>query len=134
MVGDADKALAEACRQMNAAVTEYTAAPVYFSAEKERGGHEWVVEFEKEPSELERFNQVLDESLQRINSDYEAKRYKGMALDRLLLNAVPKGTFIRWMRARGKFGNQNKVPRLANHRQFVEELIRFASEDERAAF
>jgi len=133
MVGDADKALADACRQMNAAVTEYTAAPVYFSAEKERGGHEWVVEFDKEPSDLERFNQVLDESLQRINSDYEAKRYKGMALDRLLLNAVPKGTFIRWMRARGKFGNQNKVPRLANHRQFVEELIRFASEGERAA-
>jgi len=134
MVGDADKALAETCRQLNAAVTEYTAAPVYFSAEKKRGGHEWVVEFDKEPADLERFNQVLDESLQRINSDYEAKRYKGMALDRLLVNAVPKGTFIRWMRARGKFGNQNKVPRLANHRQFVEELMRFASEGERAAF
>ncbi|MBC7777366.1 MAG: GH3 auxin-responsive promoter family protein [Phycisphaerae bacterium] len=133
MVGDADKALAETCRQLNAAVTEYTAAPIYFSAEKKRGGHEWVVEFEKEPADLERFNQVLDESLQRINSDYEAKRYKGMALDRLLLKPVPKGTFIRWMRARGKFGNQNKVPRLANHRQFVEELIRFAAEDGLAA-
>ncbi|MFN0215187.1 MAG: GH3 auxin-responsive promoter family protein [Saprospiraceae bacterium] len=129
MVGDTDKALAEACRQMDATVTEYTAAPVYFSADKKRGGHEWVVEFEKEPADLERFNQVLDESLQRTNSDYEAKRYKGMALDRLLLKPVPKGTFIRWMRARGKFGNQNKVPRLANHRQFVEEVIRFASGD-----
>ena len=134
MVGDADKALADACRQTNAAVTEYTAAPIYFSAEKKRGGHEWVLEFEKEPADLERFNQVLDESLQRINSDYEAKRYKGMALDRLLINPVPKGTFIRWMRARGKFGNQNKVPRLANHRQYVEELIRFAADGERATF
>lgn len=132
MVGDADKALAEACRQLNASVTEYTAAPVYFSAEKSRGGHEWVVEFEKEPADLERFNQVLDESLQKINSDYEAKRYKGLALDRLRINPVPKGTFIRWMRARGKFGNQNKVPRLANHRQFVEELIRFAADDKPA--
>lgn len=132
MVGDADKALAEACRQLNASVTEYTAAPVYFSAEQNRGGHEWVVEFEREPEDLKRFNQVLDESLQRINSDYEAKRYKSLALDQLRLNHVPKGTFIRWMRARGKFGNQNKVPRLANHRQYVEEIMRFAAEGERA--
>jgi hypothetical protein len=132
MVGDADKALAEACRQLNASVTEYTAAPVYFTAEKSRGGHEWVVEFEKEPANLEQFNQVLDESLQKINSDYEAKRYKGMALDQLKINPVPKGTFIRWMRARGKFGNQNKVPRLANHRQYVEEIIRFAAEEKPA--
>ena len=132
MVGDADKALAEACRQLNASVTEYTAAPVYFTAEKNRGGHEWVVEFEKEPADLEQFNQVLDESLQRINSDYEAKRYKGIALDQLKINPVPKGTFIRWMRARGKFGNQNKVPRLANHRQYVEEIIRFAAEEKLA--
>jgi len=129
MVGDADKALAETCRQMNAAVTEYTAGPVYFSGEKGRGGHEWVIEFEKPPADLERFNQVLDESLQRINSDYEAKRYNGIALQRLRLNPVPKGTFVGWMRARGKFGNQNKVPRLANHRQFVDDLIRFVSEN-----
>ncbi len=134
MVGDADKALAETCRQLNASVTEYTAAPVFFSAGKSRGGHEWVVEFEKEPADLERFNQVLDESLQKINSDYEAKRYKGMALDRLRINPVPRGTFIRWMRARGKFGNQHKVPRLANHRQYVEEVIRFAAEDKPAAY
>lgn len=134
MVGDADKALAEACRQLNVRVMEYTAAPIYFSAEKKRGGHEWVVEFEKEPDDLERFNQVLDETLQRINSDYEAKRYKSMALERLLLKTVPRGTFLRWMRARGKFGNQHKVPRLANHRQFVEELMRFASEGEYTSF
>lgn len=134
MVGDADKALAEACRQLDAAVTEYTAAPVYLSAGKKRGGHQWIVEFEKEPADLELFNQILDESLQRINSDYEAKRYKGIALDRLMVNSVPKGTFIRWMRARGKFGNQNKVPRLANHRKFVEELMLFAAEGERADF
>lgn len=125
MVGDTDKALAETCRQLDAVVSEYTAAPVYFGRGKNKGGHEWIIEFEKEPSDLERFNQVLDENLQRINSDYEAKRYKNMALDRLRLHPVPKGTFHRWMRARGKFGNQNKVPRLANHRQYVEEVVQF---------
>ncbi|HND88725.1 MAG TPA: GH3 auxin-responsive promoter family protein, partial [Saprospiraceae bacterium] len=70
----------------------------------------------------------LDETLQRINSDYEAKRFKSMALQRLLLRTVPKGTFHRWMRARGKFGNQNKVPRLANHRRFVEEVMQHVNE------
>ncbi|MEY3195083.1 MAG: hypothetical protein RIQ78_1180 [Bacteroidota bacterium] len=128
MVGDTDRALADACRQMNAAVSEYTAAPVFFSRENKKGGHEWVVEFDKEPADLELFRRVLDESLQRINSDYEAKRYKGMALERLSLQPVPRGTFLRWMRARGKFGNQNKVPRLANHRRFVEEVMLYKFE------
>lgn len=128
MVGDTDKALADACRQMNAVVSEYTAAPVYFQGEHGRGGHEWVIEFDQAPADLEKFREVLDQSLQRINSDYEAKRYKGMALDPLSLHAVPRGTFLRWMRARGKFGNQNKVPRLANHRRFVEEVVRYQFE------
>ena len=128
MVGDTDKALAEACRQMNAVVSEYTAAPVYFAGEQGKGGHEWVVEFEKEPPDLERFNDLLDQTLQRINSDYEAKRFKGMALQRLHLHIVPRGTFLRWMRARGKVGSQSKVPRLANHRNFVEEIMRFVGE------
>ncbi|MCC6412809.1 MAG: GH3 auxin-responsive promoter family protein [Saprospiraceae bacterium] len=128
MVGDTDKALAETCLKMNAVVVEYTAAPVYFAGEKGKGGHEWIVEFEKEPADMAQFNKLLDEALQRINSDYEAKRFKGMALECLLLKAVPKGTFMRWMRARGKFGNQNKVPRLANHRQFVEEVLQLAKE------
>jgi hypothetical protein len=128
MVGDTDKALAETCRQLDAVVSEYTAAPVYFQGERSKGGHEWIVEFEKEPASLEQFNQVLDETLQRINSDYEAKRFKGLALDRLRLRPVSKGTFHRWMRSRGKFGNQNKVPRLANHRRFVDEIMKFAEE------
>jgi uncharacterized protein (DUF1697 family) len=125
MVGDADKALADACRQTNAIVSEYTAAPVFFSKDQNKGGHEWVVEFDREPADLEQFGKVLDESLQRINSDYEAKRYKSMALERLSVQLVPRGTFLRWMRARGKFGNQHKVPRLANHRRFVEEVLQY---------
>lgn len=126
MVGDTDKALAETCRQTDALVSEYTAAPVYFSGGRSKGGHEWVVEFEKAPADLNRFNHLLDETLQRINSDYEAKRYHGMALECLRLHPVPPGTFQRWMKARGKFGSQSKVPRLANHRQFVEEVLRYA--------
>jgi len=128
MIGDTEKALAETCRQTNAVVAEYTAAPVYFAGGDGKGGHEWIVEFEKEPADLEHFNLLLDESLQRVNSDYEAKRYKSMALDRLQIRQVPRGTFMRWMKARGKFGNQSKVPRLANHRQYVEELLQFANE------
>jgi hypothetical protein len=129
MVGDTDKALAETCRQTDAVVAEYTAAPLYFGGNSNgRGGHEWIVEFEKEPADMEVFNQMLDETLQRINSDYEAKRFKGMALERLKLQQVPKGTFMRWMRARGKFGNQHKVPRLANHRRFVDEIMQYTQE------
>lgn len=123
MVGDTDKAVAETCRQLNAVVAEYTAAPIYFGDGQKKGGHEWVIEFEKPPADLALFNRILDETLQRINSDYEAKRFKSMALEQLQLRAVPKGTFLAWMRARGKFGNQNKVPRLANHRRFVEEIL-----------
>jgi GH3 auxin-responsive promoter len=128
MVSDTDKALAEACRQTNASVAEYTAAPVYFSGAKGRGGHEWVVEFDKDPADMRQFNRILDESLQRINSDYEAKRFKDLALTQLHLKVVPRGTFLRWMKARGKFGNQNKVPRLSNNRDFVEELLRYSGE------
>ncbi len=127
MVGDTDKALAEACRQTGALVAEYTAAPIYFANERSRGGHEWVIEFEKAPNDLMRFNQLLDESLQRINSDYEAKRFRNLALECLRLHPVPRGTFVRWMKARGKFGGQHKVPRLANHRQYVEELLQYAA-------
>ncbi len=127
MVGDTDKAVAEVCQKTGARVAEYTAAPIYFANEKGRGGHEWVIEFEKDPSDLRQFNLLLDETLQRINSDYEAKRFRNLALECLRLHSVPRGTFHRWMKARGKLGGQNKVPRLANHRQYVEELLRYAS-------
>jgi hypothetical protein len=123
MVGDAEKALADACRQYDAVVTDYTAGPVYFPNSRGRGGHEWVVEFGQKPVNVELFARVLDESLQRINSDYEAKRYKNLALAPLRLHAVPPGTFHRWMKSKGKFGVQNKVPRLANNRQYLDELL-----------
>ena len=122
MVANTDKALAETCQMFDALVSDYTVAPIYFDRHG-KGGHEWLVEFEKEPDDLEAFNFMLDTNLQRINSDYEAKRYKGMAMNRLRLRLVPRGVFHSWLKSKGKFGGQSKVPRLANHRKYVDEIL-----------
>ncbi len=124
MVSNTDKALEEACHEMNAIVAEYTVAPVYFKGSG-KGGHEWLIEFEKAPQDLDAFNILLDSKLQRINSDYEAKRYKNMALEQLRLRALPRGTFLNWLRSKGRYGNQSKVPRLSNNRQYIDEIITF---------
>ena len=127
MVENTDRALAQACEQTGARVSEYTVAPVYFQ-EGRRGGHEWLIEFEALPPDLETFADLLDKALQNINSDYEAKRFKDIALRRLQLHALPRGTFAGWMRSRGKFGGQHKVPRLANHREYVQDILGFSGE------
>ncbi|MCB9289135.1 MAG: GH3 auxin-responsive promoter family protein [Lewinellaceae bacterium] len=124
MVENTDQALALACQQTGAIVAEYTVAPIYFKGSG-KGGHEWLVEFEKEPPNLKDFIRRLDKNLQLVNSDYEAKRSKDIALEELCLHPLPRGTFHSWMRARGKFGGQHKVPRLANHRKYVEEILDF---------
>lgn len=123
MVSNTDQALALTCGETGSKVADYTVAPIYFSDEG-KGGHEWIVEFEEAPEDIERFTELLDHHLQRLNSDYEAKRYHSMAMQRLTLHHAGPGTFLRWMKSRGKLGGQNKVPRLANHRRFVEELLR----------
>ena len=106
-------------------VEEYTAAPIFFESAQGKGGHEWIVEFSKEPSSYEEFADLLDKNIQKINSDYEAKRYKNMALERLKMNVVPKGAFLNWMSSRGKSGGQNKVPRLSNERKHLEAMLDF---------
>lgn len=127
MVSNTDKALSEACQEMNAIVSEYTVAPIYFQGSG-KGGHEWLIEFEESPNDIKAFNQLLDNKLQKINSDYEAKRYKDMALEQLRLRPLPKGTFLNWMRSKGKYGNQSKVPRLSNSRQYIDEILNFMAE------
>ncbi len=127
MVENTDNALAATCRELDAIATEYTVAPVYFS-NSGKGGHEWLIEFEKFPADLELFTNLLDKNLQKFNSDYEAKRYRSMALERLHLRPVPIGTFRNWLRSKGKLGGQNKVPRLANNRQHVEAILEFLGE------
>ena len=121
---NAEKALEAACLGTGASILEYTAGPV-FMGESSRGSHEWLIEFEKEPDDLEKFTRILDETLKSVNSDYEAKRYKDINLVMPLVRSVPRGTFTRWLRSKNKLGGQNKVPRLSNTREFIEELYGF---------
>ena len=122
IVDNAEKGLAEACRQTGAEVLEYTAAPVFMDANG-KCRHQWVVEFSREPDSLEHFATVLDESLQQINSDYEAKRYKDITLQRLELIEGRPGIFNDWLKQKGKLGGQHKVPRLCNNRDIIEQVI-----------
>ncbi|HWI93697.1 MAG TPA: GH3 auxin-responsive promoter family protein [Flavisolibacter sp.] len=126
IVDNSDKAIAVASEKTNAIVNDYTAAPVYFS-ESDNGAHEWLIEFEKEPSDLNQFIHELDAALKSINSDYEAKRHKDIALRIPLIKAVPKNTFSNWLNSKGKLGGQHKVPRLSNDRKFLNEIIAFIS-------
>lgn len=127
IIDNAEKALTEACAVTGAEITEYTAAPVFFQG-KEKGAHEWLIEFEKEPSDFNRFVEVLDKSLQSVNSDYEAKRAKNMALTIPVVKKVPNGTFYNWMKSKGKLGGQHKVPRLSNDRKYVDDVLQFINE------
>ncbi len=122
IVDNSDKAIASACRETGAVVNDYTAAPVYFS-DSGNGAHEWLVEFEKEPDDLDRFTRELDRTLQSINSDYEAKRHKSIALRLPLVHRLDKGVFAEWLHNRGKLGGQHKVPRLSNERTYLEEIL-----------
>jgi hypothetical protein len=92
------------------------------------GGHEWIIEFEKEPDHIGYFTEVLDNALKTLNSDYEAKRYKNMTLAAPVVHVAEQGTFYNWMKQRGKLGGQNKVPRLANDRQYLEGLLNLHKE------
>lgn len=121
IVDNTDKAVALASEKSGAIVNDYTAAPVYFS-DSSNGAHEWLIEFEKEPDDLDQFTTLLDNALKQINSDYEAKRYKDIALRKPLLRILKKGIFNQWLKDKGKLGGQHKVPRLSNDRKFIEEI------------
>ena len=123
-VENADKALALTCRQTGASVLEYTVAPIFLEGSR-KGGHEWLVEFDHPPADPALFARRLDENLQHINSDYEAKRFRDMALRQLRLHPVPSGTFYQWLKMKGKYGGQHKVPHLSNERKYVEEILAF---------
>ena len=121
IIDNAEKALAEACQATQAVITEYTASPVYLT-DKTNGAHEWLIEFDREPASLDIFIENLDNSLKKINSDYEAKRSTGMVLGKPKVISLPEGTFYNWLKAKGKLGGQNKVPRLCNNRQYSDEI------------
>lgn len=122
IIENADSAIKAASDATGARISDYTAGPVFMS-EHSQGGHEWIIEFDREPDSLQHFVEVLDESLKSLNTDYEAKRHKDMALAAPLVHAAPMGTFHRWLKSKDKLGGQHKVPRLANERTYLEELL-----------
>jgi hypothetical protein len=122
VIENAEKAIAYACMVSNSKVRDYTAAPIFLD-DKNEAGHEWLIEFEKEPENIQIFAEALDHKLKEINSDYEAKRYKDIALKSPKIKSMPINTFYNWMKQKGKLGGQNKVPRLSNDRKIVDDIL-----------
>ena len=122
IVDNAERALEEACRQTEAVVSDYTVAPIHLTS-REKGAHEWLIEFSRKPLSFDQFLKSLDASLQSLNSDYEAKRSHDLALLAPKIRVLPVGTFYRWLHAKGRTGGQHKVPRLSNDRTIAEEIL-----------
>jgi hypothetical protein len=126
MVSNTDEAISRASHDLQVRIREYMVAPVYLNTQS-KGGHQWLVEFDGVAPDLGEFAKVLDQHLQSINSDYEAKRFQDMAIKQLEVKAVPAKTFEKWLRSQGKIGAQVKVPRLSNNRQHMEEILNLLS-------
>lgn len=122
IVDNAEQGLAYACQKTGAEVSEYTAAPVFMD-DNAKCRHQWLIEFAKAPADIKEFEQLLDDKLQELNSDYEAKRYKDITLQHLDIVVARPGLFNEWMKLRGKLGGQNKVPRLSNSREHIDVLL-----------
>ena len=123
MIDNVETALAKACKATQAAVSDFTGAPVYMSGENS-GAHEWIFEFAEKPHDLALFSKIFDDTLKSLNSDYEAKRYNDMTLKQPIVHAARPNLFYDWMCSRGKLGGQNKVPRLSNNREYIEPLLK----------
>lgn len=123
VIENADSALSEACRAFGVKVVDYTAAPLHFDS-GEIGTHEWLIEFETIPRDMQAFSAELDRCLKQTNSDYEAKRYNDMAMTMPRVQAVARGTFHNWLKQNGKLGGQHKVPRLSNEREYIDQILK----------
>ncbi|MCZ8354739.1 MAG: GH3 auxin-responsive promoter family protein [Cyclobacteriaceae bacterium] len=123
IVENAEHAIAKACEATNSIISNFTAGPVYLQ-EGKKGGHEWIIEFTRKPDDASRFTELLDKALRSVNSDYDAKRVGDLALIAPQIHIVEEGTFYQWMKSRGKLGGQNKVPRLSNTREYIDELLK----------
>ena len=122
MVENTDAAIAKTCKEFNCEITDYTVAPI-FMTDKKKGAHEWIIEFKTKPDNIENFRKALDENLQHVNSDYEAKRYNNMTLNPLVLNVAREQLFYDWLKQQDKLGGQHKIPRLSNERLYLESLL-----------
>lgn len=123
IVENTDQAIAKACRETASEVIDYTVAPVFMDG-KEKGAHEWMIEFKRLPENISRFSEILDETLQSLNSDYEAKRRNNMTLNPLVINVARPNLFYDWLKEKDKLGGQHKIPRLSNERTYLEQLLR----------
>jgi hypothetical protein len=123
IIDNAERAIEAACLETGSVIKEYTAAPVYMSAEN-KGAHEWLIEFEKEPDCINKFTDVLDSTLMEQNSDYEAKRYKNITLERPHIIMAKQDLFFNWLKKKKKLGGQNKIPRLSNNREYIDDLLK----------
>lgn len=128
MVDNTDRAIAVACEKTNSTVKDYTVAPIYLD-DKGKGGHEWLIEFDHPPADLHEFTVLLDEELKKINSDYEAKRFKDIALQLPVVHSLAAGVFFNWLKSKGKLGGQNKVPRLSNERKYLDDILLFVRQN-----
>jgi GH3 auxin-responsive promoter len=128
MVSNTDKALKETCELCGGKVNDYTVAPI-FMENNSKGGHHWLVEFTEDPQDISFFTEQLDKRLRSINSDYDAKRHKDIALQNLVIETAPKGTFHNWLKSKGKLGGQSKIPRLSNERKYIEDLQHFIKQN-----
>ena len=123
MIHNVEKAIAVAAKKHRCIINEFTAAPYYFEG-NQSGRHQWLIEFEVLPNNMNEFVQTIDQQLKELNSDYEAKRHKNMVLDLPEIIPVTKGTFHQWLKQKNKLGGQHKIPRLSNERTLVEELLK----------
>ncbi len=123
IIENAEEALRKATKATQSEIVDFTVAPVFMKG-KEKGAHEWIIEFKTPPENLEQFTKMLDESLQHVNSDYEAKRFNNTTLNQLKINVAKRDLFYTWLKQHNKLGGQHKVPRLSNSRDFIEELLR----------
>lgn len=121
MVENTEQALAKACKETQSEIVDYTVAPVFMKG-KLKGAHEWMIEFKTPPKSITEFEKILDLTLQSVNSDYEAKRYNNMTLNPLIINVARENLFYDWLKQRNKVGGQNKIPRLSNQREYLEQL------------
>jgi hypothetical protein len=122
IIENAEEALKSICIKTGAEIKDYTAAPIFMSG-KEKGAHEWIIEFRKAPGEIEYFTEFLDNALKSLNSDYEAKRYNNMTLKMPKIHVARPNLFYDWLKLKGKLGGQHKIPRLSNDRVYIDELL-----------
>jgi hypothetical protein len=122
MIENTDAAIAKTCKDFNCEIIDYTVAPIFMTS-KQKGAHEWIIEFKNAPEDIVKFSQALDENIQAVNSDYEAKRYNNMTLNPLVLNVARENLFYDWLKQQDKLGGQHKVPRLSNERTYLESLL-----------